>query len=264
MRAREDTLVLCYHAVSTSWDAPLSVTPGQLDAQLSHLSARGYRAVTFAEALGGAASGRRVAITFDDGYRSVLRLAQPVLEAHGMAAATLFVPTDFIGIEQPMSWPGIDRWLRGPHAAELVPISWDEAGQLAAAGWEIGSHTCSHPRLTELDDERLRTQLEDSRAECEQRLRRPCESLAFPYGAFDRRVSEAARAAGYAGAAALAAGPGRPSRHCWPRVGVYHVDGDRSFRMKVSPAARRLRRSRGWAALDPLLRVVRPPGYAEP
>jgi hypothetical protein len=37
--------------------------------------------------------------------------------------ATVFVPTDHVGSETPMSWPGIERWLEGPLAAELTPIS---------------------------------------------------------------------------------------------------------------------------------------------
>ena len=55
-----------------------------------------------------------MAITFDDGYRSVLELALPILEELGVPA-TLFVPTDYIGSERPMSWPGIERWTGGQH-----------------------------------------------------------------------------------------------------------------------------------------------------
>jgi peptidoglycan/xylan/chitin deacetylase (PgdA/CDA1 family) len=242
--------------VSPDWEAALSIVPERLEAQLGYLARRGYRGITFAEALK-SGQGKRVAVTFDDGYRSVIRLARPILEAYGMPG-TVFVATDFVGTERPMRWPGIDHWLDGPHASELMPMSWEEARELTEMGWEIGSHTCSHPRLTELDDARLREELEASRARCEEALEQPCESLAYPYGDVDSRVAEAARAAGYSAAAALLAEPGPPSSYRWPRIGIYHVDDDRSFRLKVWRPLRWLRRSRGWGLIESAIRPFRP------
>ena len=234
-----DLLVLCYHALSDRWNAALSTTPGRFAAQLELLEHRGYRGVTFTEAVTGPPGGKAVAVTFDDAFRSVIRLAEPILARLGWRA-TVFVPTDFAGTERPMSWPGIDHW-GGEFETELMPMSWDELGQLAARGWEIGSHTCSHPRLTQLGDEALDDELRRSKAACAERLGRPCESVAYPYGDHDLRVAEAARRAGYRAGGTL---PKRlrardPLR--WPRVGVYHVDDLRRFKAKVSPLVRRLR-----------------------
>ena len=125
-----DTLILCYHAVSTSWPALLSVDPEQFERQLEHLLARGYRATTFGEALSGAGAGRTVAITFDDAYRSVFDLGLPILARLGMPA-TVFVPTAKVGGDGPMAWPGIDEWLQTPHRDELVGCTWDQIGELA-------------------------------------------------------------------------------------------------------------------------------------
>ncbi len=97
-----------------------------------------------------------------------------------------------------------------------------------------------------------------SREECERRLGVPCETLAYPYGDVDRRVAEAAMAAGYAGTAALSMSPELPTPFCWPRVGVYQVDGPRSFKLKVSPSFRRLQRSRAWAPISAGVRPFRP------
>lgn len=252
-----DTLVLCYHAISDEWRGPLAISPAALEAQLRHLRDQGFRSVNFGEAIAHAQPGKTVVITFDDGYRSVSRLAKPVLDALGMTA-TVFVPTDLIGIERPMSWRGIEHWLRGPNADELTPMSWEEAAALVTDGWEIGSHTRTHPQLTKLDDERLREELVGSREECEARLGRPCETLAFPYGDADRRVAEAAMEAGYAGAAALSMRADLPTPFCRPRVGIYNVDGERSFQLKVSPSLRRLQRSRAWGPISSGVRPFRP------
>jgi hypothetical protein len=70
---------------------------------------------------------------------------------------------------------------------------------------------------------------------------RPCRSIAYPYGDVDARVIEATRAAGYELAAALPKRHGSRDPLDWPRVGVYHGDDLRRFKLKVSPLLRRLR-----------------------
>lgn len=245
-------LVLCYHAISPSWPAELSVTPESLANQLEYLSRRGFRGITFTDGVRGRSTGKTVAITFDDGYASTLELARPLLGRFGWPA-TVFVPTDYMG-GGPMSWPGIDQWTGGEHERELLPMSWGQIRELADAGWEIGSHTKSHPHLTEIGDEQLAEELVESRLTCERMLDRPCRSLAYPYGDHDERVIAATAEAGYAAAATLPAHTPAPMPLAWPRVGVYYPDSMRIFRVKVSPTIRRLRSSRAW---KPLIEPVR-------
>jgi peptidoglycan/xylan/chitin deacetylase (PgdA/CDA1 family) len=241
-----DVLVLCYHALSPTWDAALSTTPERFERQLGLLSRRGYRGATFTDAVSEPAHVRVVAVTFDDAYRSVLELARPILDRYGMPA-TVFAPTDFIGLDAPLAWPGVDHWAGGAHERELMPMSWQELRALADAGWEIGSHTCSHPLLTTIDDSALADELERSKARCEQFISEPCRSLAYPYGDVDARVVAATARAGYAAAAALPEGQlGARSVLAWPRIGIYHVDDGLRYRLKVSRAVRALR-SRGSA-----------------
>ena len=232
-------LVLCYHALSPAWPAVLSTTPTLFADQLGLLARRGYQGVTFGQAVAGDVPRRAVAVTFDDAYRSVGTLARPLLDEHGWPA-TVFVPTDFAGRGEPMAWPGIDHWLGGPHEQELVPLDWSELRELRDAGWEGGSHTCRHPRLTTLDDDALERELAGSRAACARELG-ACDSIAYPYGDVDERVVSATRSAGYRRAAALPARPHAPRELEWPRVGVFHADDLRRFRLKTSGAVRALR-----------------------
>lgn len=243
-----DTLVLCYHAVSDRWPAPLSVTRAALEDQLRRLLRRGYVPATFSQAVADPPAERTVAVTFDDGFRSVLELGLPILDGLGVVA-TMFLPTDFVGRGGPLTWPGIDGWLGGPFAGELEPMSWDDARGLRALGWEIGSHTCTHPRLTGLDDGSLRAELVRSRERCERELGTPCRSIAYPYGDVDARVVRAAEAAGYVAGAALPVDFAATGRLDHPRVGIYHADGRSSFALKTSAGIRRLRRSRAWPVL---------------
>jgi peptidoglycan/xylan/chitin deacetylase (PgdA/CDA1 family) len=236
-----DVLVLCYHAVSESFPSELSVTPDRLEAQLRLLIERGYEGVTFAEAVENVLGGRRFAATFDDAYLSVRDLAFPILSRLGVRA-TVFAPTDYVGADGAMSWPGIDDWLGGPHEQELRPMSWEDLRGLADARWEIGSHTRTHPRLTQVDDDgALARELVGSRKECEERLGRSCQSLAYPYGDLDDRVVAATRAAGYAQAATLPARWHRATPLEWPRVWVGRADDERRFKLKVSPLVRQAR-----------------------
>jgi peptidoglycan/xylan/chitin deacetylase (PgdA/CDA1 family) len=244
-----DSIVLCYHALSERWRAPLSVTPARFRDQLRLLVDRGYRGATFLEVVRGRTPGKAVAVTFDDAFRSVVQLALPVLADLGLPA-TVFVPTGFVDEGgTTMSWPGIDDWMGSAHEEELTGMGWGDLERLAAAGWEIGSHTRSHPRLTELDDARLAEELAASRAALERNLGGRCLSLAYPYGVYDDRVMTAAQGAGYVGAAALPAGRlPRPRALAWPRVGVYHQDQGRRYRLKVSRLGRAARSSPLWPA----------------
>jgi peptidoglycan/xylan/chitin deacetylase (PgdA/CDA1 family) len=236
-----DVVVLCYHALSERWPAALSTTPERFRAQLELLLARGYRPATFAEAITEPPAARTFAVTFDDAYRSVLERARPIMDDLEVPG-TVFVPTDWADREQPMRWDGIDQWLGGPHEQELLCLRWEELRRLADAGWEVGSHTCSHPRLSSLDDSALERELVASRTACGENLGAPCRSIAYPYGDVDARVVEATRSAGYELGAALPKRFGSSDPLDWPRVGVYHVDDLRRFKLKVSPLVRRIRR----------------------
>jgi peptidoglycan/xylan/chitin deacetylase (PgdA/CDA1 family) len=249
-----DALVLCYHAVSETWPADLSISPGRLREHLEHLRARGYRGVTFSELVAGA-EGKVVAVTFDDGYRSVVELAAPILAELGFPG-TLFVPTDHIGTEQPMAWPGIEQWLGTDHEPELVPMGWDEVRALRDAGWEIGSHTRSHSKLSRIDPARLADELTGSRRICAAELG-ACDSIAYPYGDHDEAVVEATGAAGYAAAATLPDGSPPPRPLAWPRVGIYNNDDLRAFKLKTSPLVRRARGSRAWPLVAGGMRSVK-------
>jgi peptidoglycan/xylan/chitin deacetylase (PgdA/CDA1 family) len=229
-------LVVCYHAVSRDWRAELAVSPEQLEDELAYLLGRGFNPVTFTDAVTGSRPGRVMAVTFDDAYGSVYKRARPILERLGVPG-TVFVPTAFPRSQAPLSWPGIDEFLHGPWATELVPASWDELRALSRSGWEIGSHTRSHPHLPRLGDAELSRELEESRRECERHVGVPSTAIAYPYGETDERVARAAAAAGYTAGAALYE-PLMPKSTLsdpmrWPRLVFNRRDGRLRARVKA-------------------------------
>ena len=101
--------VLCYHRFTAGRStSAMEVGAENLDAQLRWLRDGGYTVAPLSEVVAFMA-GRRalppktVAITIDDGYRSALTVALPVLKRYG-DPATLFVYTDFIGSREGLSY----------------------------------------------------------------------------------------------------------------------------------------------------------------
>lgn len=241
-----DVLILCYHAVSPSWGASLSITPPAFERQIGHLLSHGWQTTTVTEAVTGTARGKILAVTFDDGFASVERYALPILSRLG-APATMFAPSAFMSGGATLSWPGIDHWQQTEHAVELAATDWAGLARLSARGWEIGSHTRTHPRLTRLDDASVARELTESRTEFGDHLKVPCSSTAYPYGDVDARVIAAARAAGYVCAVRLSSNLKQRGDLCAPRVGIYNGDDWQRFLTKIARSVRILRASRLWA-----------------
>lgn len=227
-----ELLVLCYHAISPDWAAPLAVTPQAFERQISALVRTRWTAATFTDVVRTAPEAKTVVITFDDAFASVMRYAAPVLTRLGLTA-TVFAPSDYISRQAPLAWPGLDHWSDTPDAHELTPMSWDDLRELAGRGWEIGSHTRTHPMLTSMTDPELLEEIRGSRDECAEHLERPVTSLAYPYGDVDDRVAECAERVGYEGAAALSWPTSEPDRYRYPRTGVYKKDSWARFRLKT-------------------------------
>jgi peptidoglycan/xylan/chitin deacetylase (PgdA/CDA1 family) len=250
-----DVLVLCYHAVSADWRGEYAVTPQQLTRQVELLLARGYHPARFCEAVTAPPAARTVSVTFDDALRSVAREALPVLSGLDVPA-TVFACSDWVQRAEPMRI-GYEQGVAGTDERELVSMSWEELALLRDAGWEIGSHTRTHPHLTALDDATLAEELAGSRTELSARLGVRCRSLAYPYGEVDERVTAATRAAGYDAACTATAGTEAPSPLLWPRVAVRRRDAATRFRFKTAYSARRLRgSSSAWRLLAPVYRVA--------
>ena len=190
------SVVLCYHAVSPTWDHRLCVTPDLLLRQIRTLS----RFWT-------------VRATFDDAFRNAANVF-PALRQLGVTVQ-VFVCTRFAREGAPLSIPE----LAGDDPEQLATMTWDELRGHAERGIEVGSHTVSHAHLTRLSDAELRHELEDSRREIEAELGGTCGELAYPYGEHDGRVRAAAQAAGYSRAYALRGRNADP--YSSPRVDLY-------------------------------------------
>ncbi|MCJ7750259.1 MAG: polysaccharide deacetylase family protein [Armatimonadetes bacterium] len=185
--------VLVYHRILAPGQEGTPQVPGVSAAdfarQIAYLAEAGYTTVLLTELTGRRPErpvGRPVVITFDDGWSSTRTHALPILHRYGMTA-TAFVTTD----------PQASVF--DPARDVDPPLRPEEWSALAEAGWEIGSHTHTHPPLVECGDDRLREELSRSRAELESATGQPTTFLATPFGLSNTRVEVAAREVGYTG-----------------------------------------------------------------
>ena len=131
-----------------------------------------------------------VALTFDDAFVSFLENAVPILKEYGLPAA-IFVPTGHMGRR-----PG---WAMAPECPDKNEIVMNEEQLIALdkEGFEIYSHTVSHPRLTDLNEKDLAAELVESKKHLEHIVDHEVPAVSYPHGAYDARVYRAARRAGY-------------------------------------------------------------------
>jgi peptidoglycan/xylan/chitin deacetylase (PgdA/CDA1 family) len=174
--------IFTFHGVDESGSV-LSVSPGELRGLVRAVRAAGHAIVPLAELVAEPARPDRVALTFDDGFRSVHDEALPLLREEG-APAALFLTTGFVGRDN--GWPSQPAW-----APRIPLVGWQEVEALAAAGWAIESHTASHPDLRGLSDAALEDELAGASEALARRLGRRPEAFAYPYGHCDARVAAA-------------------------------------------------------------------------
>ena len=210
---RKRVPILMYHVISK---APAGVANAELwvgedvfAEQMRALHAAGYEAITLQQAWdgwkrGGPLPRKPVVLSFDDGYLSHYTHARPVLRELG--------------------WPGV-LYLKieaiGPGG-----LSERQLRSLLKAGWELDSHTLSHPDLTTLDDATLARELSQSRRELRRRFGVPARFFAYPAGRYDARVQAAVKAAGYSAATTVEEGVAsrRDDPFALPRVRVNATD----------------------------------------
>lgn len=106
---------------------------------------------------------RPIMFDFDHPMKSMRQEVMPVLARYGYTA-NLFINT---GLMDEMYRSGV------PDFAEREFLLWEEAAELAEAGWQIDAHTVNHPNLSELSQEDptgelLRTEL----AQCDKTIER--------------------------------------------------------------------------------------------
>jgi peptidoglycan/xylan/chitin deacetylase (PgdA/CDA1 family) len=162
---------------------------------------------------------RTVAITFDDCYRDNLDAARILAEF--ALPACFFIPTAAVGSNLVFDW---DRRLK-----PLPNLNWDEVREIARLGFEIGSHTVTHPNMAEISIAQARQELFDSKKTLETQLGQSVRWFAYPFGGRQHFTSERldlALSAGYEGCLSAYGGFVQPGsdRRLLPREPVPYFE----------------------------------------
>ena len=142
------------------------------------------------------------AITFDDGLKSVVS-AGKILSDFGFSA-TFFVCSGIIGETNPTKLRAFCEDALMVYESDEF-LSWDDLETLLKQGQEIGCHTISHPKLSEISQEQLYEEIYSSRELLTQKLG-VIEHFAWPFGSFELLGNSAAEKLADAGYASIGSG----------------------------------------------------------
>jgi peptidoglycan/xylan/chitin deacetylase (PgdA/CDA1 family) len=235
--------ILMYHMVREhvpgSRANKMRVRPEDFDAQVRWLKENGWEFVTVSEIADRREGGKRVAITFDDGYRDNLVHALPILQKHG-AKMTLYLVADR---ESCPDWPAQRRASRaGSDLSKEERLTDDEVREMVASGLvELGSHTMNHVDLTQVDEETKRRELAESKCVMEELSGQPVRTFCYPFGLFAEGDPERLRELGYEAALTVEQGISDPVNDDpmhWKRVKVSGVEGMFAFRLRMRTGVR--------------------------
>jgi peptidoglycan/xylan/chitin deacetylase (PgdA/CDA1 family) len=220
--------ILTYHELRPAPPTPRAPASASLwtpaprfDAQLDALARAGYHGVTLSQAWAAWHGGRAlpahpVIVSFDDGYASQYTVAAPELRKLG--------------------WPGVLN-LEAARLSARGGLAPAQVRSLLGDGWELASHTLTHPDLTKLRAPRVAREVSGSRSTLRRLFGVAVRFFCYPYGREDAATRAAVRRAGYTGATTTHAGVAGPRTNplALPRLGVGPAD----------TPARLLRRLRG-------------------
>jgi peptidoglycan/xylan/chitin deacetylase (PgdA/CDA1 family) len=205
--------------VASTW----TVSPINFKEQLDYLVAHSYHTIGFGQLdsffeAGGPLPTRPVLLTFDDGWSDDYTVAFPALRERGMIGS-FFVPTSYAGA------PG----------GKL--LSWEQIGEMDAAGMEFGGHTINHADLKKVGEQEALRQLSVSKSKMEAMLGHATIAFAYPFGTYDADVVALVKKVGYRVAVGLCCGfKLLPEKLLTlPRIRISYDDGLSDFATKLPP-----------------------------
>lgn len=213
-----------YHATPvdvalSKWDVPLTTFRQQLDL----LKAKGWETRSISE-ITRPAPPKTVFISFDDGYANNYCAFEALIE-FGFVA-TWFIVANTIG--KTAAWEENRQVQRTMLNAEQIQ-------SIAKAGIEIGSHTSSHAKLTELSCDEYIKELKNSKATLEDIVKQPITSFAYPYGLYNQAIRDSVEEVGYQQACTTHSGFGLVENDALQirRISIYAHDALSTFARKL-------------------------------
>ena len=202
--------VLMYHHVSPHKGDMVTVSPATFERQMEYLTKAGYKTLTLDELLSYIKGDmvfqqKAVVVTFDDGWLDNYIYAFPVLKKYHIHAS-IFIVTDIIerasrdGVEPPTVVPTHreSKLMMQKGEEHKVFLRWDIIKEMADGELvDFYSHAKTHASCDFLSEPELFEELQASKRVIEEKLKKPCPFLCWPFGRYTSFAIEVARKVGY-------------------------------------------------------------------
>ena len=169
---------------------------------------------------------KAVLITLDDGFEDNYLNALPLFQ-HYNIPAVIYLATGLIG--------QTNKWMSTPTYSRRKMLTWSQIKEMSSYGIHFGSHTVTHPKLTELDDDRVSYELTESKQIIEDQLGLECRHFAYPYGLLTEKTRDLVQQAGFKTACATRSGFNNAERDplMLHRIDVYGNNSTWELKQKV-------------------------------
>jgi peptidoglycan/xylan/chitin deacetylase (PgdA/CDA1 family) len=217
----------------------MRVAPGDFRRQVEWLARNGWTFCFVSELIRTPTTGgRRVALTFDDGYRDNYLAAFPVLREL-QAKATMYPVVDRTS---EVDWSSKKKASRTDGELMREPKITDaEIAEMVDSGLlELGGHGLTHPNLPTLSDEEAWQEISECKKALEQSFGREAPTFCYPFGLYGPREVELVRRAGFIGGVTTVEGVGGLDPFQLSRIKVSGKEGMLGFRLRMRTGRRGL------------------------
>jgi peptidoglycan/xylan/chitin deacetylase (PgdA/CDA1 family) len=227
-------VILMYHMISepkTATEVKYACPPKQFEQHLQMLISAGFKPVNIKAVEEyyihqTPLPDKAFLITLDDGFEDNYSNAFPILKRLQIPAV-IYLATGLVG--------KTNQWMSKSTFSERKMLSWMQIKEMAGQGISFGSHTVSHPKLTELGEGSVSKELVESKQLIEEQLGGECSHFAYPYGLLNEKTSELVKKVGFKTACTTRSGFNNAERDplMLHRIEVYGDDSTWKLKQKI-------------------------------
>jgi len=192
-KCHEGVPILMFHKVGRCPAAAnmprMYVSPAHLNKLMDLFHRKALRSISISDALEGNTRRKNCfVISFDDAYEGALIHALPIMKKHGFSAI-VFIVADLLGQR--------NNWCHGEDTTMEPLMTRTQVEEWLSAGFEIGAHTLTHPRLTSIPLLKAKNEIAGSKRKLEDLFGVPVRHFAYPWGDYNSAVMDLVEEAGF-------------------------------------------------------------------